>query len=824
MDAAAPTVEQLLAHAAWTRALARELVGDADLAEELAQETLTAALEHPPEQRDRARGWLAQVLRNRWLQRLRRENVRRRLEPLGARDEAQPSTLELVERADTLRHVAQVVLELDEPYRRSVLLRWFEGLAPREIAARERVPLATVTSRLTRAHAQLRERLDREHGGDGRRWILVLAPYARELRPMGAVGAGGWLMAGAAKWAAAVLVVGALALWWGTRERPDAEQVARVDEVAAPTDERDPQATAAERAQISAPQQVLEPPPSSTPSEPAPALQGVVLDPSGAPAADAEVVTAALEVLAFEKRPASVQSTRTDELGRFRFERIEGGAVRLSARKAGSAASDTLGLRLSGAVSGVELRLRRGARVEGEVLAPDARPAPGRKVTLARDGGGGSHVLQADEQGRFAVDNVVPGRWSIYSMPSKDELVRLGLEGQSDYSYLRQSMFELADGEQRFVTLGAPPRQAVRVSGRVTQGGAPRQVLIQWLGESSRSLELQRVANSDADGRYEVEFAEPGAYLGRVGDPKRGDFSADTLLEIPADAREWVHDIELPSGVVRGVVVDSAGQPLKGMLVRPRCERGPWRAQLTAMLDQGLTGDDGAFAFTGLRAGRWSFSVGGDWLADGGPLYPAQTLSGSIDVAEGATHEGLRIEVPQAPALRGRCVDELGLGAGDAGIVVHLADGRALRGYSKVTANGTTGAFAGPALGPGAMSVMAIGRTTCSAPVWLDADPAQRGELELVVRPGAFVVVRFSGVREGWAASVELRDGARRSFKDVWPATGSQLDFLASFRPGVQRFGPVPPGSYTLEVVRADGTLVQRELTLAAGETREIRF
>jgi DNA-directed RNA polymerase specialized sigma24 family protein len=33
--------------------------------------------------------------------------------------------------------VAQVVLELEEPYRSTVLLRFFEDLEPREIAARQ---------------------------------------------------------------------------------------------------------------------------------------------------------------------------------------------------------------------------------------------------------------------------------------------------------------------------------------------------------------------------------------------------------------------------------------------------------------------------------------------------------------------------------------------------------------------------------------------------------------------------------------------------------------------------------------------------------------
>ena len=43
-----PTFEDLLRHSAWVQALARTLVRDADLAEDLVQETWLAALRRPP--------------------------------------------------------------------------------------------------------------------------------------------------------------------------------------------------------------------------------------------------------------------------------------------------------------------------------------------------------------------------------------------------------------------------------------------------------------------------------------------------------------------------------------------------------------------------------------------------------------------------------------------------------------------------------------------------------------------------------------------------------------------------------------------------------
>src|SRR5687768_3275402 len=56
--------ERLLEQTAWIRALARSLVADAHLAEDLAQDACVAALERPPADAGNLRGWLAAVVRN----------------------------------------------------------------------------------------------------------------------------------------------------------------------------------------------------------------------------------------------------------------------------------------------------------------------------------------------------------------------------------------------------------------------------------------------------------------------------------------------------------------------------------------------------------------------------------------------------------------------------------------------------------------------------------------------------------------------------------------------------------------------------------------
>lgn len=80
---------------------------------------------------------------------------------------------ELVAREQLRRRVADAVLALAEPYRTTVWLRWFQGMTTADVAAHEGVPVATIRSRLQRAQAQLRQRLDAEFGD--RRWALLVA-------------------------------------------------------------------------------------------------------------------------------------------------------------------------------------------------------------------------------------------------------------------------------------------------------------------------------------------------------------------------------------------------------------------------------------------------------------------------------------------------------------------------------------------------------------------------------------------------------------------------------------------------------------------------
>ncbi len=171
-----PTADLLTSHVQWIRSLARHLVADAVQADDLAQDTCVVALSHAPREPKSLRAWLASVMRNLARQRGRTDGRRQARETIAARPEASESTEAAVERVALQREIVEAVLELGEPYREAILLRFFEELPPREIARRLDAPVATVHSRIARGLGELRRKLDHSHG-ERRSWLMLLLPF-----------------------------------------------------------------------------------------------------------------------------------------------------------------------------------------------------------------------------------------------------------------------------------------------------------------------------------------------------------------------------------------------------------------------------------------------------------------------------------------------------------------------------------------------------------------------------------------------------------------------------------------------------------------------
>lgn len=154
------------------RELARRLVRDPNLAEDILQEVYLLAMERPPRSARRGSGlwaWLRAVTRTVARQHFRSERRRKRREHAVARPEGTVGLFDDLCGAECARRVGRTVDGLPAPYGDTLRLRLFEGLEPREIARIQGVAGPAVRMRLTRGLRMLQERLAEARPGDGSR-------------------------------------------------------------------------------------------------------------------------------------------------------------------------------------------------------------------------------------------------------------------------------------------------------------------------------------------------------------------------------------------------------------------------------------------------------------------------------------------------------------------------------------------------------------------------------------------------------------------------------------------------------------------------------
>ncbi len=220
--------QELLSHQAFLRRLAIDLVGED--ADDLVQDVWKRALERPPHHGYQLRGWLTRVARNLVADRWRGETRRTDREKRRACE--QPAADELDARFELRKELVRALDSLNQPCRETILLRYFEGLGPLDIADRQGIPVATVKTRLRRGLALLRETLDKQYGGDRATWMSAVTALGV---PVGSGGMTGTFVTGAIamgtmmKVTAAVLLAAACVYFATRTTAVDSPQMAAVE-------------------------------------------------------------------------------------------------------------------------------------------------------------------------------------------------------------------------------------------------------------------------------------------------------------------------------------------------------------------------------------------------------------------------------------------------------------------------------------------------------------------------------------------------------------------------------------------------------------------
>ena len=187
--------------------------------DDVVQQTYAQALGAAPRARN-LRGWLVTVLRNVVRRRRRDDATRARHEMRTPGDTPPVDPVEAVARAELHRRVVEALLALPDPYRATLVLRFFDDRSVEEIAAAQQVPVETVRTRVKRGLVRLREALQATlvRKGETLRGVLasLLAPAVAATKKTVVVH-GAWKIA-----LAAAGCVAAVSIVWSGQENGDA--------------------------------------------------------------------------------------------------------------------------------------------------------------------------------------------------------------------------------------------------------------------------------------------------------------------------------------------------------------------------------------------------------------------------------------------------------------------------------------------------------------------------------------------------------------------------------------------------------------------------
>lgn len=176
--------EPLLRDGAHLRQLARRLVADDHLAEDLVQDGLLKSLGRVFRDPIHKERWLQRTVRNSAAESRRHAANAAARERITAREEALPSSEEVALRLEAIDLVLQSLRKLYEPYRSTLTHLFIDERSPREVARLEGVAENVVYKRQQRGLEMMRADLDRRAGGrEG--WMVPCLALAR--RPAGSV-------------------------------------------------------------------------------------------------------------------------------------------------------------------------------------------------------------------------------------------------------------------------------------------------------------------------------------------------------------------------------------------------------------------------------------------------------------------------------------------------------------------------------------------------------------------------------------------------------------------------------------------------------------
>lgn len=745
METSRLDLEELGSQRARVERLAVALVGDVHMAEDLAQESWLRLIQSGGPQHEGARvPWLRTAVQrigwNEWRGAARR---RHREQEVAQREEL-PSSSEIAERSELCKKIGDAIDELSPIYAEALRDHYFGGLSNEEIARRDGVSSNTIKSRVSRGRALLREKLERLGLGGDVHWSVAIIP----LLPRGfvppapaAVGAGAATTSASGGATGAGLqgvtggARGAASLWSTSRVlwllvlltvagAVLTITLTRTEEALQDSGRTVQVGDARSAAPAKAPSDALAAGSGATDAAPRTAVAPPTPPPSASAAAPRALITG--RVVDWEGHP------------------LEGATARIAA--------------LGDWAAGVDA-----TRYDD--------PAYGRKRTHF------GFEARTDANGSFVLDVPMPDadetRLSIVPDRYHRRVGRIAGAGRTEW------LAPLQDGPLDAGTFKLAPTGAVE--GRVVdENGAPLAgVLINGGLDPRRRTAVP--TRTGPDGRFELLHVTPGRTELIASLPgKRDALRTDVIVHAGA-TREIEALVLEPTLRLEGVLVDHAGDPIAGQLVR--CSSLDGRRVIRAK-----SGQDGRFSLDLPSVDEHRLRI------DRRGSAPAEQLVRGHDPSAEDLPPALRIQLFEAPPATFRVVDdETGRVIERFGFAIVPPGIDAPRPRAVARPRGEASGTA--RRGVDRVAVIAPGFVLSTVLVAEDLEPAATQTVRLS-RGARVTGVLMAGDLPIGGASVNVQLGQVRALTSV--AVDSLGREIETFRPST-----LPPAT---AVTRADGT------------------
>ena len=584
-------------------------------------------------------------------------------------------------------------------------------------------------------------------------------------------------------------------------------------------------------------------------------IAGRVIDKSGVPVSDAQVTAYKKkdtgngnsrrglglnfsidpEDFDFLAMSSSRRKAMSDSKGQFTVPALEAGEYRLTARHPDMAKSSTTKVMVTAGLDTppVEIVIDAGGSIEGAVTGLAMRPLADAFMVALSLQAGSMRSATTDQTGYYKIDGLPAGQYVVFKSRMDERADNIGLELMSN---MRLKTVTVRSGKVSRLDVHDEGEDGVRIFGTVRENGVPvPRALITVLGSDRQGLLGMGVRANAAkmDGSYELVGIKPGDYVMQVtrfqGQPVQTTFE----VEVPEDVLEYAFDIDLPTSTIMGRVIDTRGNPVKGIQVTLGSDDSGLAGAdgLIGMiaangLSQARTNDDGEFTMKSISAGTYRLTAGKRMAGrrqrsrDDEPQYGEANLNDVV--VDGVSVVGdLVIQVPLAGSITGIVIDGSGVPVKNAEIAFEAeSDSRSrktgnpllnLLGSQQLIRTSDDGRFVIPSLTPGNYSLRVESKALEAGK--LDDVVVQEDmptEVTLRVVTGATLRVRATNVSKEQIpfGNISLLDGrgkavvSRVSTFQVLKRLMSSRDKVADS--GWYEFGSVPPDTYTL-VLRESG-------------------